>query len=194
MKKLLSLTCALTLLTACSHYAADVDEAAQKRAENRTEIREEIGCQFANDHESYRKCLIATYESSKPKTFTTTTATDGQPVAVVSKGELKPTNTALLNATSATPCMYTKQEMYETQVPAQPCTTCAPIQVEAPKVVTVTTTETVQEKPVEVVPAPTPLPEKTWWETYQETKPEEKPAVKCPCEDPNDPCPQCVSK
>ena len=35
---------------------------------------------------------------------------------------------------------------------------------------------------------------KTWWETYQETKQPAQPKVVCPCPDPNDPCPQCVTK
>ena len=89
---------------------------------------------------------------------------------------------------------YTTQELYEAQV--APCTTCAPKQVvvEQPKIVTVEQTETIEEKPVEVVPAPQPLPDKTWWETYQEEKQPVKPTVVCPCPDPNDPCPQCVTK
>lgn len=220
MKKLLSLTLGLTLLSACSSYEPDMDEAAKQRALNREEIRNTVGCQFVDDHAAYRKCVIATYESNRPKTFTTTTSTDGQSVAVVSSGELKPSDPSMFvssttttsNATgsvtasntvlmgnalpgSAAPCTYQTQEMYEVQLPAQPCTTCAPVPVaEAPKIVTVSTTETVTEKPIEVVPAPAPLPEKTWWETYQEAKPVPQPSVVCPCPDPNDPCPQCVTK
>jgi hypothetical protein len=77
-----------------------------------------------------------------------------------------------------------------------PCPSCtqAPVVVQQPKTVTVERTETVVEKPVEVVPMPQPLPEKTWWETYQEEKQPAQPKVVCPCPDPNDPCPQCVTK
>ncbi len=218
MKKLLSLTLALGLLSGCSSFEPDVYEAADERAQHREEIRQSVGCQFVDDHAAYRKCVLSTYESSKPKTFSVTTASNGEPVAVVSNGELKPTNPALLAKTTETqttamemvpvqpvstctslpgmvgPCTYQTQEMYEVQLPAQPCVApCAPI-AEAPKVVTVSTTETVTEKPIEVVPMPAPEPEKTWWETYQETQPEKKPTLVCPCEDPNDPCPQCVTK
>ena len=94
------------------------------------------------------------------------------------------------------PCVYqTQGEVYEMQMPPVSCgeQPCPPM-VEEPKKVTVTTTETVTEKPIEVVPMPEPLPEKTWWETYQEEKEPSEPKIVCPCPDPNDPCPQCVEK
>lgn len=192
MKKLLSLTLALTLLSACSSYEPDMDTAAKERSQKREEIRQTIGCQFADDHAAYRKCLISTYESSKPKTFAVATGTNGQPIAVVSNGELKPTDPSLLMGNGVNgvgmiaPCTLQTQEMYETVLQPAP--------VEAPKVVTVSTTETITEKPVEVVPAPAPLPDKTWWETHQENKPAANAGVVCPCPDPNEPCPQCVTK
>ena len=111
MKKLLCLGVALTMLSACSSYDPDIDTAAEKRAENRGEVRAEIGCQFANDHEAYRRCLLSTYENSKPKTFTTSQDCKGQPVAVVSKGA----------SASVTPCLYQTQDVYEMAVP---CPTC----------------------------------------------------------------------
>lgn len=97
---------------------------------------------------------------------------------------------------TGSPCVYqTQGEIYEMQMPPVSCgdQPCPPM-VEEPKKVVVTTTETVTEKPVEVVPMPEPLPEKTWWETYQEEQPLPEPKVVCPCPDPNDPCPQCVGK
>ena len=225
MKKLLCIGVALTLLSACSTFEPDLDKAAEERAENRAEIRNEIGCQFANDHDAYRRCLISTYENNKPKTFTTAQDCSGQPVVVVSSGKTQgmvyadgvitqagstqTTATTQTTTTTQVPvhqlsavpcgtqagdCFYTTQALYEAQV--APCTTCAPKQVvvEQPKIVTVEQTETIEEKPVEVVPAPQPLPDKTWWETYQEEKQPVKPTVVCPCPDPNDPCPQCVTK
>ena len=194
MKKLLCLGVALTMLSACSSYDPDIDTAAEKRAENRGEVRAEIGCQFANDHEAYRRCLLSTYENSKPKTFTTSQDCKGQPVAVVSKDA----------KASATPCLYQSQDVYEMAVPCPTCQVQPQPQVqvqvqpqqqyviEPPKVIE--QKEIVVEKPVEVVPMPQPLPEKTWWETYQEEQKPVAPKVVCPCPDPNDPCPQCVTK
>lgn len=228
MKKLSSLVPVLMLLSACTSYNPDIDEAAEVRMQNRNELRAELGCQFADTHATYRDCLIATYKKQRPRTFSVTTSCDGQPVAVVSNGELKPTNPAIMHAAAVEtetvvttvpvqtpvaqptpqpvavptqgncislpgqPCVYQQQgEVYEMQIPATPCgeEECPPL-MEGPKTVTVTTTETITEKPIEVVPMPEPLPEKTWWETYQEVKPK----VVCPCPDPNDPCPQCNTK
>lgn len=224
MKKLSSLVPVLMLLSACTSYQPDIEEAAEVRIQSRNELRAELGCQFADSHSTYRDCLLATYKKQKPRTYSVTTNCDGQAVAVVSNGELKPANPAILHAAgmetatvvttvpaTATPvapaqaqgtcvslpgqpCVYQQADgVYEMQIPATPCgqEECPPM-IEGPKTITVTTTETVTEKPLEVVPMPEPLPEKTWWETYQETK--EAPKVVCPCPDPNDPCPQCNSK
>lgn len=228
MKKLSSLVPVLMLLSACTSYQPDLDEAAEVRIQSRSEIRSEIGCQFADTNATYRECVLATYRKQKPKTFSVTTSCDGQPVAVVSNGELKPTNPAIMQSAGVVtntvvtqvpvqttvsqpaqtpqqagcvslpgqPCVYQQPgEVYEYQMPATPCgeAECPPL-IEGPKTVTVTTTETVTEKPIEVVPMPEPLPEKTWWETYQEEKAPEAPKVVCPCPDPNDPCPQCNPK
>ena len=50
-----------------------------------------------------------------------------------------------------------------------------------------------------VIPQPvvTPAPQKdpSWWENYQQTRViTPTVTVKCPCDDPNDPCPQCYEK
>ncbi|MBQ9090612.1 MAG: hypothetical protein IJY58_06150 [Alphaproteobacteria bacterium] len=237
MKKLLCIGVGLTLLSACTAFEPDLDKAAEERAKNRAEIRNAIGCQFVDDHDAYRRCVIATYENNKPKTYTVAEDCSGQPVAVVSEGVSKGTvmadgqvQTKQVTTTvkevavqpapqpvvqtvpavqvqpaqvvvqevapcgMAANCVYKTQELYEAEM--KPCTTCAPqkVIVEQPKVVTVTTTETVVEKPLEVVPAPKPLPNETWWETYQKEKAPAQPKVVCPCPDPNDPCPQCVTK
>lgn len=49
---------------------------------------------------------------------------------------------------------------------------------------------------IKELPQPTEQPqEQTWWDKYQDNKtPEKTVTVKCPCEDPNDPCPECVEK
>lgn len=194
MKKLLCLGVALTMLSACSSYNPDLDKAAEKRAENRAEVRSEIGCQFANDHEAYRRCLLSTYKNRRPKTFATSQDCKGQPVAVVSKGA---------PIDSAASCMYQTQGLYEMSVP---CPTCQVhtqqhyvieeqqqrYVIEQPKIIE--RKEVIVEKPVEVVPMPQPLPDKTWWETYQEEQKPVEPKIVCPCPDPNDPCPQCVTK
>lgn len=233
MKKISSLVPVLALLAGCTSYNPDIDVAAEQRAQNRSEIRSEIGCQFADTNATYRECLLNTYKRNKPKTYCTTTTETGDAVAVVSKGEVQPTNEAIMaqaaiktgivtvapapvapapvampnviqidtngvpcSTVPGQPCTYqTQGEVYEMQVPPTPCGApeCPPL-MEGPKTVTVTTTETVTEKPIEVVPAPEPLPEKTWWETYQETKEPEAPKIVCPCPDPNDPCPQCNPK
>ncbi len=98
MKKLSSLVPVLMLLSACTSYQPDIEEAAEVRIQNRNEIRAELGCQFADEHATYRDCLIATYKKQRPRTFSVTTSCDGQPVAVVSNGELKPTNPAIMHA------------------------------------------------------------------------------------------------
>lgn len=217
MKKLVSLGVALTLLSACTQFDPDLEASAEKRAENRAQIRSEIGCQFADDHAAYRRCLLSTYENSKPKTFTASQDASGQPLAVVSngasKGVVSPRSSASdtsaatpvanaqpvgLTAVScgevSSPCFYQTTDLYEMNLPTPAPVVEQQYVVEQPKVVTVEQTETVVEKPVEVVPMPQPLPDKTWWETYQEEKQPEQPKIVCPCPDPNDPCPQCVTK
>ncbi len=221
MKKFSFLVSTLALLSACSSYDPDIYTAQEKRNLSREEARMSMGCQFADTQSAYRECLLATYNRNKPRTYSVTTTADGLPVAVVSssaptasivetttvvKNEVVPvqpvqpkivqvdTQGQVCEGVTGGPCVYqTAGEIYEMQMPPiscgeQPC----PPMVEEPKKVTVTTTETVTEKPVEVVPMPEPLPEKTWWETYQEAQPE--PKVVCPCPDPNDPCPQCTEK
>ena len=252
MKKLLCLGVALTFVSACTTFEPDLDKAAEKRAESRAEVRAEIGCQFTDDHDAYRRCVLATYHNNKPKTYAISQTCNGQPLAIVSQGtpvsagsqtktvvtetvvtrtqQSAPVTTtaqapiaqqqvavapAQVRVISKSPvvascnapkgdCYYQSNDVYQMEVPVAqvetthvvPCPSCtqAPVVVQQPKTVTVERTETVVEKPVEVVPMPQPLPEKTWWETYQEEKQPAQPKVVCPCPDPNDPCPQCVTK
>ena len=230
MKKLSFLVPTLALLSACSSYDPDIYAAQEKRNLSREEARASMGCQFADTQSAYRECLVATYNRSKPRTYSVTVASDGKPVAVVSNGVMQAETTTasiadvqttvqtqmpvqtvqtvqpkiiqvnsqgqVCEGITGSPCVYqTAGEVYEMQMPPVSCgdQPCPPM-VEEPKKVVVTTTETVTEKPVEVVPMPEPLPEKTWWETYQEEQPLPEPKVVCPCPDPNDPCPQCVGK
>lgn len=233
MKKLFCLGVCLTVLSGCTPFDPDLDKAAEKRAESRAEIRTEIGCQFADSHSAYRRCILSTYENNKPKTFITSQNCKGEPLAIVSDAPIKetvaPSDVIVEKTTKTTsteqpaptpvpqqqqvvqtapagqvqlvgtcgsttaPCYYQQQAIYEEVIPCPSCNQ-PPMVVEHPKTVTIEKTETVVEKPVEVVPMPQPLPEKTWWETYQETKQPVQPKVVCPCPDPNDPCPQCVTK
>lgn len=223
------------MISACSSYNPDLEEASAIRAENRINIRNSIGCQFLDDHAAYRECILNTYKKSTPKTFVPAVDTNGKSIAIVSSGEVKPTAIELLPEGSGdqtpvvassvavqpvqeqpvqaqpvqtqpsapiaqplsgeyvqvSPCMYQTTELYEGVM--QPCVVNPTPVAEVPQTVTITTTETVTEKPVEVIQVPEPEPEKTWWETYQE-QPAEAPKVVCPCPDPNDPCPQCVTK
>ena len=66
MKKLSSLVPVLMLLSACTSYQPDLDEAAEVRIQSRSEIRSEIGCQFADTNATYRECVLATYRKQKP--------------------------------------------------------------------------------------------------------------------------------
>ena len=73
MKKLSSLVPVLMLLSACTSYQPDIEEAAEVRIQSRNELRAELGCQFADSHSTYRDCLLATYKKQKPRTYSVTT-------------------------------------------------------------------------------------------------------------------------
>lgn len=225
MKKLSFLVSTLALLSACTSYDPDLYVAKEKRIENRSDRRVTMGCDFADTQSAYRDCLIATYNSKKPKTYIVSTTEDGKPLVKFAREEAVVETTAVAKGVSVSqqaipvqpvqptviqvtnpnqvcegitgsPCVYQEQgEIYEMQMPPISCgeNPCPPMVEESKKVI-VTTTETVTEKPIEVVPMPEPEPEKTWWETYQEEKQPTEPKIVCPCPDPNDPCPQCVGK
>ena len=57
-----------------------------------------------------------------------------------------------------------------------------------------TTTEVIEETEITET-LPVEEAKTTWWETYQQEKESETvPTLKCPCEDPNDPCLHCIEK
>lgn len=200
MKKLSLILTVCTALAGCSHMDPNLDSAQASRDANRDAYRQEFGCPFTDDHASYRDCLLNTYYSSKPKTYSTTTNKDGKSVAVI-KDETKNSYDKETNTYKTERVIVIETE--ERLVPM-------PIPSPIPEVKTETVTEevalTTEENgeantlieststTQEIVPVE-PKPEPTWWDTYQEEKEEVKPEEPvCPCPDPNAPCPQCVDK
>ena len=83
MKKLPAILAICTALSGCSHMDANLDSAQETRNANRDAYRQEFGCTFTDDHASYRNCLLNTYYSSKPKTYSTSTNKEGKSIAIV---------------------------------------------------------------------------------------------------------------
>ncbi len=200
MKKLLCLTLGLSFLTACSSFDPDLDSAAEKRAENIAQKRAELGCPLLDANASYRDCVVETYNRTHPRTFTTSTLPDGQPVVVIrSSGQefVVPAEKRIV---------ITKQEVIKEAVPAEQVSIEVQetndsvvysqqpqVQTNSEKVITTQTTKTTVHQPDRIIV--TPVKEKTWWETYQTTKkPTQSRTIVCPCPDPNAPCPECVEK
>lgn len=116
------------------------------------------------DEHSSYRQCVINTYARRPRTYTITYLPDGQPVAVFSQPESK--------------AHVETEENIITQ------TTLAPT-------VSVVISETETVVPQEQIP----VREKTWWETYQaDRKPTDSGLVKCPCADPNVPCPQCNPK
>ncbi|MDR2902021.1 MAG: hypothetical protein LBU87_02795 [Lactobacillales bacterium] len=207
MKKILMITAVFGLVSACTSYDPDLDKEQAKRDANRAANREMYGCTGLDSHEAYRNCLIATHYKNSPKTYTTMRTPDGRSVAVV-KTTVKNPNATSTVETERTVITKTVETISRptvkkiTTFEQRPVVTEYIIE-EAP----VTEVVVVEEAPVvEVAPVvvkevivektqPVVVKEQTWWETYQDTKePEVTTTVKCPCEDPNAPCPQCAPK
>lgn len=174
-KNILGIIAVCLALSACYYY--NPEDRGAERAEKLAMKRAFEGCLLIDDHEAYRNCLLTTMQQNSPKTFITAEDSNGNPLAIIK---------------SNTPCdetCSTAQTIVKTEI--KTTVTEEPAKVIKTEIVDIaTTTEPVE--PTKVVEEPK---EKTWWENYQENKPEDKPAeVKCPCEDPNDPCPQCVEK
>lgn len=190
MKKLGAVLVACTTLAACSSYEPDFDVAAETRQEALVAYHQEVGCPMVDDHEAYRNCVIGTYYKNSPKTFVPAKLPDGRSLAIVRNDQ-----TSSYDETTDT---------YKTE-----------------RVVVIETVETIKGKPEKVIQSETintevvetlpsepvtptaeqPVPEvkqepveKTWWETYQKEKPADQEKPKCPCPDPNEPCPQCIDK
>lgn len=180
LKSVLCLTATCLILGGCYYY--NPEDRAEERADKLAQKQAEQGCLLLDSHEAYRRCLIATAQRNSPKTFTTTNCVNGQPVAVI-----KGTHNCTENCNAQTVITTEITRTIEME----------PVEVESTSQ-TVTTTKT-----TEVVAAPVPAvkaqetpvqKDQTWWDQYQATKKVQTTTVKCPCEDPNDPCPQCVEK
>ena len=174
MKNILGIAIVCLGVSACYYY--NPEDRGAERAEKLAMKRAQEGCLFLDDHEAYRNCVLATIKQNSPKTYVVAENSNGQPVAVIK---------------SDVPCDGTcgaSQTVVKTEVKK--------VVIEEPAKVIKTTTVQVENTPApEAAPAVETPKEKTWWENYQENKPTDTPAeVKCPCEDPNDPCPQCVEK
>lgn len=178
-KNILGIVAVCLSISACYYY--NPEDRGAERAEKLAMKRAQEGCLLLDDHEAYRNCIIATMKRNSPKTYIIAENSNGDPVAIIK---------------SDVPCdgaCRASQTTIQTEVKKVVIT-------EPTKIIEKTTTEVktpdVQieevavQKPVQEQPK-----EKTWWDNYQENKPADTTApVKCPCEDPNDPCPQCVEK
>lgn len=193
MKKLPFILAVFTALSGCSYMDTNLESAQGTRDAKRDAYRQEFGCTFTDDHASYRNCLLNTYYSSKPKTYSTTTNKDGKSVAII-KDETKKSYDEETNTYKTERVIVIETEEHLVPVPVS---TTTPVVETKDKDTTVVEEKHLIEPVVateEIAPVE-PKPEKTWWDTYQEEKEEvktEEPV--CPCPDPNDPCPQCVDK
>ena len=195
MKKYIVGLMGILLLSGCTSYEPDIDEAKAARDENHRAMRSEYGCPMSDDHATYRQCLLSTYARQSPHTFTTTVLEDGRPVAVISNATIMQSRGGIEKDVSAPQ----PQESWVTEsvtvvetVETDAVGAAEPVDMLEPSVTTtVTTTEVATEE------TPQPQQDPTWWETYQQNRPpEDNTAEKggCPCPDPNEPCPQCFDK
>lgn len=201
MKKGLVILGAMALSACTVGFESNIDKAEEIREQNIAQRHQTAGCTFVRDHESYKNCLINTYNLNSPATYSTTMMNDGRPVAVV-------TNTA--SSTAQTACglqPIPKTEKYEW---AAPTTTSQVHTVETvcqkqfqPQQTVIQTVEHSLEQPKPEVIFVQPEQETIVEETVVDSEPElidaelwaqAEEELKCPCEDPNDPCTHCYDK
>ena len=199
MKKGLVLLGALALTACTTGFETDVDVAAAKREANIAERRQVSGCTFVRDHDAYRNCLLHTYQMNTPATYSTSTMNDGRSVVVMNQTDAG-------QMAGGTACglkpLPTQEPGYEWAAPTtvshtQSVETVCQKRFEPQQTVIQTVEENLNPPPPEVVfvepeqpvveQVPPPKPARKW------VRPVEV-APKCPCEDPNDPCPQCYDK
>lgn len=191
MKKILCALLGATLVSACATWETDMDKTQAQRAQRRAENRAVQGCTALDEHGTYRQCIIDTYYASRPRTYTTTRLPNGQPLAIMGRGHNNAfieTEQNIVTRTYETSSRPTVSQVYR-------------IETVVPETVVVTGQAPIVYQYAEPIPVQTvvrpkePTREKTWWETYQaDRKPVTAPMVKCPCSDPNVPCPQCNPK
>ena len=199
MKKWSVLLLVCTALAGCHWYEADMDKAAAQRAERRIAYHQEFGCPEIDSHAARRQCVLNTYRASKPRTYRTQNLKDGQPLAVV-RDETERTYDEYTNTYKTERVIVIETEERLEPLPA--ATALIPYTVEKLTEEEEAQYEELQDEPVakkveepakeEIKPEPVAEKEVSWWETRPKAVEPEKP--KCPCEDPNDPCPQCVEK
>jgi len=179
MKKLPVVLCTCLALAGCTTFEPDIDRAAANRDAERQAYHEEFGCHFAGDHDSYRDCLLHTYQSNKPKSFSVTQDEKGRTVAII-KDETKQSYDKSTDTYKTERVIVIETEERLVPVPTPVVENC----------------DALPEPTVEPTPAvePKQAPKDTWWETYKKNKSVEGNDVQCPCPDPNEPCPQCVDK
>lgn len=196
MKKILVISIAAGLLSACTAYNPDVDATQARRDARRLETRSEVGCPFAEDHRAYRDCVVNTYYARKPRTFTVSVLDDGDALAIVrntSRNHVVTTEKIIVVETVET-IMQPQTQTIVRQVPVQ---TIRVVEHVPGQPVVVRQPAPVAEQaplPLQIVEETVvaPAPEKTWWETYQVAP--QPSAVQCPCPNPNEPCAQCIDK
>lgn len=181
LKSVILMASAAILLTACTPNPNIDDTARNERIAQKQAVE---GCTLLESHQAYRDCLIATAQKNSPKTFVAAENSNGQAVIVIKS-----------NTPCDSTCVTPQKTVIETEV-VKTVTVTKPKPVVTETVTEVVKTPTVTEEvQVQEVVAPVPEKEKTWWEQYQANKkPEVAAPVKCPCPDPNDPCPQCIEK
>ncbi len=184
------------LLGACTvGHETDMDAAAARREMNIEARHEVTGCTFVKDHEAYKNCLLNTYRLNSPATYSTSTLSDGRSVAIIHSNQQM--------GTSASACglkpLPNSADKYEWAAPTtasetKTVETVCQKKFEPQQTVIQTVEERVappepeiifvqQEEQIAPLPPPPPMPPK-----YVVKEPV------CPCEDPNDPCPQCYDK
>ena len=195
------------LLGGCVAHETDFQVAQEERDAMLLNKRMKEGCQFVRDQDAYRECLLNTYYSQYPKGYRTAELVDGEPIAVISNSQsyqgqrmvsqvaplpsagpqIVPYSTSEVTTVDSTYTQDYVAPQQTTIVKSQEIVAQVPVPPPAPVV-----------QPV-VIPQPvvTPAPQKdpSWWENYQQTRViTPTVTVKCPCDDPNDPCPQCYEK
>ena len=212
MKKTWTILMGCALLCGCVGYEADLQDAQKERDAMLLQKRMKEGCTFVRDQDAYRECLLNTYYSQYPKGYQTAELVDGEPIAVISNS-----NTGYMQNQYATtqvaplPAIASPQIVPYSTTEVTTTDTTFTQEYVTPQATVVQTREVVAQVPVE---APLPEPENvvrtvampepvqqpvvqqdpTWWDNYQQNRTVVQPTVKCPCDDPNDPCPQCYEK
>lgn len=204
MKKSITLLTTCLMLTACIGHETNLEDAQAARDAQLYQKRAQEGCTFTRDQAAYRECLLNTYYSKHPQNYQTAELVNGQPISIVNSMTTYERNAvpqvAPLPVSEAQILSYTTSETttMEGQVTK---TTEAPVKAEVVVTEEITATKPVPPAPIVVeepviVDQPAPVVEKqpSWWDVHQEEGLVEPVKTKCPCDDPNDPCPQCYEK